>query len=209
MARPSNPPFTLGKISVRAHPTSTGDRQARGYYNDGNRVRREVTASGRSDAGAKRCLQAKVIAAREQFRGGDNLLSSETRLGRAADVWLDWKRREKKGGKPLSPQTIKDYEGYVGRSVKGSSLAELTLTDANNIGRIEGWLESIADDRGETAARQSKKVLADILDLAERRGAIQASVMSRVRTPGAKPGSTGDRRCTTDDCDFDCGKRHL
>src|SRR4051812_4258070 len=140
MARPSNPPFTLGKISVRAHPTRTGDRQARGYYIDGNRIRREVTASGKSDAAAKRSLQAKAIAAREQFRGGDSLLSSETRLDHAADVWLDWKRREKKGGKALSPQTLKDYEGYVNRSVKGSSLAALMLADANSIGRIEGWL---------------------------------------------------------------------
>src|SRR4051812_19389811 len=105
MARPSNPPFTLGKISVTAHPTRRRDRQARGYYTDGNRARREVTASGMSDAAAKRALQAKVSAAREHFRGGDKILSTETRLGRAADVWLDWKRREKKGGKPLSSQT--------------------------------------------------------------------------------------------------------
>src|SRR5690606_32813878 len=45
--------------------------------------------------------------------------------------------------------------------------------------------------------------------LAERRGAIPASVMHRALTPKAKAGSTGDRKCTDPDCDLDCGKRHL
>ncbi|MBO9523523.1 MAG: site-specific integrase [Nocardioidaceae bacterium] len=83
------------------------------------------------------------------------------------------------------------------------------MAEANSIGRIETWLEVIADERGETAARQSKKVLSGILGMAERRGAIPASVVSRVQTPGARPGSTGDRRCVTEDCDYDCSKRHL
>jgi len=209
MARPTNPKYTLGKISFKQHPTREKEIQARGYYVDGNLVRREITARGKSEAGAERELKKNVGKERDRFRGGDSLLSSETRLARAAEVWLDWKRREKKRGKPLASQTLKDYEGYVARSIQGSALANLPLAEANSIGRIEAWLERIADERGETAARQSKKVLSGILGLAERRGAIPASVISRVQTPGAKPGSTGDRRCVTDDCDFDCGKRHL
>ena len=45
MARPSNPPFALGQVSVRTHPTQRGGRQARGYYTDGHRVRHEISAS--------------------------------------------------------------------------------------------------------------------------------------------------------------------
>lgn len=209
MARPSNPPFTLGKITLTAHPTRDGYRQARGYYIDSNRVRREATASGKTDAAAKRALQTKVSGARELYSGGDGILSAGTKLARAADIWIEWKKREKKNGKPLAPQTIKDYEGYVSRSIHNSTLAELPLVEANNISRIEAWLETIADERGEVAAKQSKKVLSGILGLAERRGAIQASVIGRVRTPGAKPGSVGDRKCNDEDCDYDCGKRHL
>ncbi|MGO4258772.1 tyrosine-type recombinase/integrase [Marmoricola sp. RAF53] len=209
MARPTNPPYTLGRITYADHPTLAGHKQARGYFRDDHNTRREVTASGKTEAAARRALHDKVIAARDEYRGGDDVLSSTTTLARAAEVWLDWKRREKTKGKPLAPSTLRDYTGYVERSIKGSALANLTVVHANDIARIESWLARIADERGETAARQSKKVLSGILGLSERRGAIPASVLHRVQTPGAKPGSPGDRKCTDSDCDFDCGKRHL
>lgn len=209
MARPANPPYTLGKITTTTHPTLTGQVQARGYFNDGNGKRREITASGKTDAAARRALQGKVQDARNEHRGGDELLRHDTTVSRAADVWLDWKRRQKVKGKPLSPQTIYDYEGYVRRCITGSTLAELSLTKANDVGRIEAWLSDIADNRGETAARQARKVLGGVLSLAERRGAIPASVMHRVQMPGSKVGSAGDRKCTDEDCDYACGKRHL
>jgi integrase len=209
MARPSSPPYTLGKITYAKHPTLASQIQARGYYRDDNNNRREVTASGKTEAAARRVLHGKVNAARDEFRGGDDVLRHDSKMAQAAEVWLDWKRRQKTRGKSLAASTLRDYEGYVERSIKGSSLANLTLVQANDVGRIESWLSKIADERGETAARQSKKVLSGILGLAERRGAIPASVAHRVHTPGAKPGSVGDRKCTDPECDFDCGKRHL
>lgn len=209
MARPTGLPWTLGKVTTKPHPTKVGCYQARGYYNDANGRRRDVTASGQSRAKAERALQVKVNSARTEHRGGDDVLRHDTRLAKAAAVWLDWKRREKIKGKPLSANTLRDYTGYVRNSIDGSTLAELTVVQVNDVARIEAWLTKIADERGETAARQSRKVLSGILGLAERRGAIVASVMHRVQTPGAKPGSTGDRRCTDDECDYDCGKRHL
>lgn len=209
MARPTTPPYTLGRITTTTHPTLTGQVQARGYYNDGNGKRREVTASGRTDAAAKRALQGKVQEARNEHRGGDETLRQDTKVSQAAEVWLDWKRRQKTKGKPLAAQTIYDYEGYVRRCITGSTLADLSLTKANDVGKIEAWLSDIADSRGETAAKQARKVLGGVLSLAERRGAIPASVMHRVQMPGSKVGSAGDRKCTAEDCDSECGKRHL
>ncbi|MCW2735899.1 site-specific integrase [Nocardioides sp.] len=209
MARPANPPYTLGKITMTPHPTLASQVQARGYFNDGNGKRREVTASGRSEAAARRSLQSKVQSARTDHRGGDESLRHDTTVSRAADVWLEWKRRQKTRGKPLAAQTIYDYEGYVRRCVAGSVLADLPLTKANDVSRIEAWLADIADNRGETAAKQSRKVLGGVLSLAERRGAIPASVMHRVQMPGSKAGSVGDRKCTDEECDYECGKRHL
>lgn len=209
MSRPASLPWTLGKVTTKPHPTKIGHYQARGYYNDANGRRRDVTASGQSRAKAERALQAKVNDARTAHRGGDDVLRHDTRIAKAAAVWLDWKRREKVKGKPLSASTLRDYAGYVKNSIEGSELAELTVVQANDVARIEAWLTRIADDRGETAARQSRKVLSGVLGLAERRGAIAASVMHRVQTPGAKPGTTGDRKCTDDECDYDCGRRHL
>jgi integrase len=204
MARPASQPYTLGKITYAAHPTLSGQVQARGYYRDDNHTRREVTASGKTEAAARRALQGKVNAARDDFRGGDDVLSSTTKVAQAAAVWLDWKDREGK-----SANTMRDYRGYVKNSIVGSSLANLSVVQANDVARIEAWLTAIADERGPAAARGSRKVLSGILALAERRGAIPSSVMHRVRTPGVKPGSAGDRKCTSEDCDYDCGKRHL
>lgn len=88
-------------------------------------------------------------------------------------------------------------------------LSHLSISEANDVARIEAWLTEVADQRGETAAKQARKVLSGMLGLAERRGAIASSVMHRVKTPRAKPGSAGDRKCTDPECDYDCGKRHL
>lgn len=204
MARPASQPYTLGKITYAPHPTLTGQVQARGYYRDDNNTRRETTASGKTEAAARRALNGKVNAARDEYRGGDDVLSSSTTVAQAAAVWLDWKEREGK-----SANTMRDYRGYVQNSIIGGSLANLTVVQANDVARIESWLTKIADDRGPAAAKGSRKVLGGILGLAERRGALPASVMHRVHTPKAKPGSTGDRKCADADCDFDCGKRHL
>lgn len=209
MARPALPPFTLGKINVRAHPTMEKQRQARGYFTDTNNKRRDVTASGATDAAAKRALQAKVNTARDEFRGGDATLSSETRVGTAAELWIDYCKRQRTGGKSLATSTLEQYEGNVSRYLKGSTVEHLTIVQANNVARIEAWLEHIADNNGEGAAKSARKILSGVLALAERRGAIPMSVMQRVETPGAKAGSVGDSKCSDLECDYECGKRHL
>lgn len=209
MARPKSPPYTLGKLTFSPHPTRAGYIEARGYYRDSDRRKRELIGIGKTQAAARREINAKLIRAREEWRGGDDLLRHDTKVGRAAEIWLEWKLRQRSNGRPLSKNTIRDYTGYVDRCVKGSSLSGLELVEANDVARIEAWLTDIADTRGETAAKQSRKVLGGILGMAERRGAISASVLHRVHTPGAKAGSPGDRKCVDPDCDYDCGKRHL
>lgn len=203
MSRQSAPPFTLNTISTKPHPTAPGKVQARGSYRDANGRRRDVTASGKSDAAARRALQGKVNDGRTEHRGGDDVLRHDTKVTRAAAVWLDWKERQE-----ISPATRRDYRGYVKNSINASDLADLTIVQVNDVARIEAWLTRIADERGEMAARQSRKVLSGILGLAERRGAIPASVMHRAVTPKAKSGSVGDRKCVDPECDYDCGKSH-
>lgn len=209
MARPANPPFTLGRVAVRPHPTLAGQVQARGYFNDGNSKRREVSASGKTEAAAKRALQAKVNTARDEFKGGDSTLNSDTRVGKAAAVWFDYCQRQRSGGRALAPSTLEQYAGNVSRYIEGSTIEHLTVVQVNNVARIESWLEGIADNNGEGAARSARKILSGVLALAERRGAIPVSVMHRVETPGAKVGSAGDSKCNDTECDYECGKRHL
>lgn len=204
MARPKSPPFTLGAISFTAHPTQPGMTQARGRYIDWHGKRQEVTASGRTQAAAKRALAVKVNAARTKHKGGNGTINESTKLTAVAAIWLDEKEREQK-----APATMRAYRGYVQTSINKGTLSALTVSEANDLSRIKTWLKGIADERGETAARQSRKVLSGIMALAEEAGAIHASALPRVKTPRAKPGSTGDRRCNDPECDWDCGKRHL
>lgn len=132
------------------------------------------------------------------------VLNQDTPLPRAAAVWFDSKLRES-----LSDNTLRDYRGYIDRAINAGQLSTLTLSDVNDVARIEARLTEISDTRGSAAARQARKVLSGILGLAERRGALASSVMHRVKTPGTKPGSVGDRKCSDPDCDYECGKRHL
>ncbi|MCO7239067.1 site-specific integrase [Aeromicrobium sp. CnD17-E] len=204
MPRPPNPPYTLGAVTTKAHPSNPSLAQARGYYRDALKRRVDVTASGKTAAAAKRALHARVDQARAEHRGGDAVLNQSTSLPRAAEVWFDSKQRE-----DLSQNTLRDYRGYIDRTIKTGQLSRLTLSEANDVARIEAWLTEVADYRGATAARQARKVLSGILGLAERRGALASSVMHRVKTPGTKPGTAGDRKCSDTDCDHECGKRHL
>lgn len=215
MARPKAEPYTLGSIKVVPHPTAArngkknkrgveGPFQARGSYNDSRGKLRTATASGDTEAAAERALKAKVVKAKDEWRGGDAELRYDTPLVKAAQVWLDWKMRER-----LAESTMRDYRGYVKNSIDVGLLANFTVLEANDVGRIENWLKDIADSRGATAADQSRKVLSQILQLAERRGAIPASILHRAKTPKPAPGSAGDRKCKDDECDYDCGKQHL
>ena len=211
MARDTTTPYELGRITVRPHPTLLGHQQARGYYRDRRDVRREATASGASNAAATRALKAKVAAAEKEHKGGTAELNHKTRLDVAADLWLVRKRgQRKRGGGALSPTTIADYQGYINRVIKGTPLAAMSVGQVNSVAVIEGWLTDVANTRGNVAAQQSRKVLSGILDLAERVEAIPASVMRRVQLPAAAPGTEGDRSCRDpEDCDFNCGGRHL
>ena len=89
MPRQSNPPFTLSTISTKPHPTAPGQVQARATFRDTHNKRHDVTASGKTEAAARRALQAKVNAARTEHRGGDATLRHDTRMPAAAAVWLN------------------------------------------------------------------------------------------------------------------------
>lgn len=210
MPRPPSPQWTLGKIATRQLAGKGSAWVARGYYRDANGDRREATASGKTEPAAKRALQAKVSGARNEYRGGDRTLRHDTKVGKASTIWVEYTRRKRRrNGRPLTKNTLEQYAGNARRYVVGSTIANLTLGQVNDVSRIESWLADIADRHGEGAATAARKVLSGILALAERRGAIQASVMRRVQTPGASSGSAGDRRCEDPDCDLDCGRRHL
>jgi len=207
--RPQLTPWYLGDVKTHPHPTVDGRWQARGRYRDSDGKRLDTTASGASEAKARRALQAKVEQHRVTHRGGDSTLNQDTTVERAARLWLEAAKRKRVRGKPLAPRTLEQYEGNLARYVEGSRIATRKLATANNVSVIEQWLAVVADAHGNGAAQAARKVLSNTLAHAERQGAIAASVMSRVQTPSANAGTAGDRKCLDPDCDLDCGKRHL
>ena len=223
MGRPKAQPFTLGTITTRPHPTLPGQWQARGRYRDHDNRLVSATASGKSAPASRRALQDKVAKAKDQWTGGDASLNQDTTVRAAARLWLDHiERTPSKRGGPRSKSTLDLYRGNVDRYVacmcgpdnpcgRKYALASLTVAQANSVGRIEPWLAEIANNHGKGAATAARMTLTGILGLAAHRGAIPASVLRthRIDVPTARVGSRGDRKCADEDCDRDCGKRHL
>jgi len=207
MARPAKPPFTLGKITYKPHPTMTGHVQARGYYNrpaHGANVTEEVTASGKTEAAARRALQGKVADAQKLHQGGDKTLNQNTKVRDAVKVWLDDNDRRE-----LSASTRQQYADNARRYVLAYPVANATLSAVNTVNVLATWLAEIADEHGEGAAKSARKIMGGVLGIAESRDAIAVSVMSRVKLPRAKAGSAGaERKCRDSECDYDCGRLH-
>lgn len=225
MGRPKAQPFTLGKVTTKPHPTMPGRWQARGYFRDDANRLTSVTASGKSEASARRALQAKVKDAATHWAGGDASLNHNTTVRDAARLWLEHAARTpSKRGKRRALSTMAQYRANVDRYItctcepgrrshgeRKYPLASLTLAQVNDVGRVETWLAQVADAHGKGAATSARKMLSGILNFAARRGAIPASVIRthEISTPDAKAGATGDRHCTDSECDYDCGRRHL
>ena len=207
--RPQLAPWHLGEVATRPHPTVSGKWLARGKYRNADGKRFDATASGDSEAKAKRALQAKIEQHRQSHRGGDATLNQDTTVERAARLWLEAAARKRVRGRPLARSTLEQYAGNLRRYIVGSPIATRKLATANNVSVIEHWLAGIADAHGNGAAQSARKILSNTLAHAERHGAIAASVMGRVQTPSPSVGSAGDRKCLDPDCDLDCGKRHL
>src|SRR5215204_516600 len=79
----------LSDVVIRPHPTVSGKWLARGKYRNADGKRFDATASGDSEAKAKRALQAKVEQHRQSHRGGDATLNQDTTVDRAARLWLE------------------------------------------------------------------------------------------------------------------------
>lgn len=204
MARQMAPTYTPGKISYSDHPTMAGMKQATALYRDRHQRRREVTGSGKTDAAARRALYARLKELSERHEGGDAVVSHKSTVSETAQAWHDQKTRER-----LSENTLGQYASTIRNHIDGRSVADQKIGDFNTVGCLTAWLQEVADESGEGAASQAYKVAKGVLEMAEEREAIPASVMHRVKRQKAKAGTKGDNRCTDDECDLDCGKRHL
>lgn len=151
-------------------------------------------AREKTRARAEAALKQKV---REALASSDSTLRSDTPLIEACEAWLKDGERKDSGRKA---STMREYRGTYGRTIaaEGSSLRRLTVTQANDVQRLTKFLRSVADERGDSAVRQTKAVLNGTLNHAVTCGVLPHNAMRDVSTVRAQVErvSTTDRDTT-------------
>lgn len=136
--------------------------RARTKFRDSDGVTRDVETWGPTKAATQQRLRDK-IAERRSPSSSDGLRRDMT-VAEAATVWLAL--NDSKGR--LSDNTRNQYREGVERHVKGSSVANLTLSEVNSVPVLERWLQEVADARGLGSAKTARSVMSGILSTAVR-----------------------------------------
>lgn len=137
--------------------------RARTKFRDADGVTRDVETWGPTKAATEQRLKDKLAERRAPAANRDGL-SRDMRVVDAATRWLAL--NDAKGR--LSANTRNQYREAVERHVKGSSVANLTLTEVNRVPVLERWLQEVADARGLGSAKTARSVMSGILSTAVR-----------------------------------------
>lgn len=193
MARPRTALNTYGSIAttgqvqddsgrwVKAPPGVKPTRwKARVKHRDRDGVLRDVSRFASTKGRAETLLRA-ALAERATPLDGDEM-RAETTVEQAGRTWLAQVERPDSG---LTANTREQYRAAFERYIVGSSIASLTLREANRIQVIEKWLRGVADSRGGGAAKTARSVLSGTFTLAMRYQVIEHNAVRDVRP--AKP----------------------
>lgn len=190
MARPRTQLDTHGSIALspqaqddtgRWHLAPAGTRparwKARTKHRDPDGVLRDVTRFAPTKARAEALLKAALVE-RAAPAVASAVMRSESTVEAAGEHWL---AQVDRGDSNLSPNTRRQYRDSFNRYVKGSSISNLTLVEANSVPVLEGWLQGVADARGTGAAKTARSVVSGILTLALRYRVLTFNAMRDVR----------------------------
>lgn len=191
MGRPRTEVGTHGKITVTGYADAERTKRipegsrakaatwvARTRFRDRDGRARLVEAGGATKGKAETALKAKLLDRQQTVSNGS--LRSDLSVGAAADVWLATLE-----GAELAEGSRNLYAGNVARYVKGSEIEHLTLREANNVGTLERWLKTVADEHGNGAAKGARSVLSGTFALAVRYGVLPHNALKDTRTPKA------------------------
>lgn len=176
------------KAPIGVRPTRW---KARVKHRDRDGVLRDVTRFASTKGKAEALLKA-ALAERSTPLDGDEM-RGETTVEEAGRAWLAQVERSDSG---LSDNTRAQYRAAFERYVVGSSIASLTLREANRIQVLEKWLREVADRRGGGAAKTARSVLSGTFTLAMRYQVLEHNAVREVRpakpaTPKASERDTG------------------
>lgn len=182
------------RLRIGEHGTITATKmaerrwEARAQVRDGDGRVRQVTAGGPTKGAATRALQRKLRERRDPSIGG---VTGDMTVAELAAFWLAHRRTHGKarGAGALAEQTLAAYDDAI-RLMILPSLAHVRLEELR-VGRLDqvlGRIETGADggrarDGGPgRSTRQARSVLAQMLQLAVRHGAIEANPMALVES---------------------------
>ena len=175
-------PKVVGQVQVDGRwvsapvGTKPGRYRARVKFRDTDGVLRDVERFDSTKAKALTKLKAHLVDRVAPHKG--STLRPETTVEQAGLLWLEQVRRQ--DGK-LSDNSRKQYEGSFGRYVQGSTLANLTLREANRVPVLRAYLQGVADERGSGSAKTARSIVSNIIGLAVEDGVLPANAMRDVR----------------------------
>jgi integrase len=176
----------------RRVPAGEGQRatvwRAHTRFRDADGVSRRVERWARTKARAEHLLKA-ALAEREEPISGSTGLRGEMSMLEAGRIWL-----EQLEYADIRAKTRRQYGDEFTRYIETSQLQGMTLREVNSVIVIEHFLQSVADQRGNAAAKAARRLLSNLLNLGVRHRALAYSASRDVRQPRARRDSPSAAR---------------
>ncbi|SOD72700.1 site-specific recombinase XerD [Jatrophihabitans sp. GAS493] len=116
-----------------------------------------------------------TLSSWETKRTGSTVRTDST-VEAAGLLWLAEVKRS-----ALSPNTLGQYQSTFDRVIADTSLAALTLREANRVPVLRQFLQGVADERGAGTAKTTRSVLSSILRFAVEDGVLDYNAMRDIR----------------------------
>jgi len=167
------PPLVLETWGKIRRTTVAGKPTAVAYFRDSDGVTRKMQRQGSTGAAAERAL---VTALRDRVTPTTEALTRESTLSELASEWL---AEIEKQGKAVA--TLARYRStvraHINEHVGGVRIREATAP------RLQRLVDRVAEKSGHAQARMLGVVLAGMMSLAVRYGAVPASTAAELRLP--------------------------
>ncbi|MGF6886296.1 integrase [Nocardia sp. GAS34] len=194
MPRPGTELGSYGDIGTKEQ--QDGNWRAWATFRDYDGKGRLVDAYGPTKSKSKAALRKKLVARQKQYKGRTRgKVTRDTRLSILMDMWLEEVKRDE----GVAPQSYDRYRGEINASDdKRASKATIKLRPAlgnlrvweADTGRLDEHIQSIVDSGLKSKARAHKVILAGIMGLAVRYGALPENPVretSRMRSRKTPP----------------------
>lgn len=139
-------------------------------------VERYAATRARAEAALKAALSERTAPRNSAT------LRAEMTFADAGAVWLRQIARAESG---LAATTVAQYQAAWARHAEGSTLASMSLREANRVPAVRTFLEGVADVHGSGSAKTARTVVSLVLGMAVRDGLFDVNAAQQVRTPKA------------------------